>query len=106
MKDFISGNLKTSRFEFATYDYEAYLGTEEFIETDPDVFSFMLESTDTLPSIMTIVNIAIKLGFDVIIIDIICTSTKIVEYLLDYFEKTGTYFETKSYEDKLCFGKK
>ena len=106
MKDFISGNLRTSRFEFAAYDYEAYLGTEEFIEKDPDVFSFMLESTDTITSIMTIVNIVIRLGFDVIIIDTICTSTEIVEYLLDYFEKTGIYFETKSYEDRLCFGKK
>ena len=30
----------------------------------------------------------------------------VVDYLLEYFEKVGGYFEMESYEDRLCFGKK
>ena len=31
---------------------------------------------------------------------------EVVDYLLDYFENVGGYFEMESYEDRLCFGKK
>lgn len=106
MRDFISGKLKTSGFYFAAEDYEGYLGTEEFSEIEPDVFGFILDSTDTLPSIINVVNAAIKLNYEVIIIDINAASMEVVDYLLDYFEKTGSYFEMESYEDRLCFGKK
>ena len=49
MKDFISGRLSTSDFGFAAYDYEAYVGVENFIKMIPKVFGFILDSTDTLP---------------------------------------------------------
>ena len=106
MKDFISGRLSTSGFGFAAYDYEDYLGVEEFLEVDPDVFGFILDSTDTLPSIINVVNAAIKLNYEVIIIDINAASNEVVDYLLEYFENVGGYFEMESYEDRLCFGKK
>ena len=106
MKDFISGRLSTSNFGFAAYDYEAYVGVENFIKIKPKVFGFILDSTDTIPSILNIVNAAIRLNYDVIIIDINATSTEVVDYLLDYFEKTGSYFDMESYEDRLCFGRK
>lgn len=106
MRDFISGRLKTSGFDFAACDYEGYLGTEEFLEVEPDIFGFILDSTDTIPSIMNVVNAAIRLRYDVIMIDINATSTEVIDYLLDYFEKTGSYFDMESYEDRLCFGRK
>lgn len=106
MKDFISGRLSTSGFDFAAYDYEGYVGVENFIKMVPKVFGFILDSTDTLPSIINVVNAAIKLNYEVIIIDINAASMEVVDYLLDYFEKTGSYFEMESYEDRLCFGKK
>ena len=106
MRDFISGRLKTSGFYFAAEDYEGYLGTEEFSEIEPDVFGFILDSTDTLPSIINVVNAAIKLNYEVIIIDINAASNEVVDYLLEYFENVGGYFEMESYEDRLCFGKK
>ena len=55
MRDFISGRLKTSGFYFAAEDYEGYLGTEEFLEVEPDIFGFILDSTDTIPSIMNVI---------------------------------------------------
>ena len=106
MRDFISGKLRTSGFDFAAFDYKGYLGIEEFLEVDPDIFGFILDSTDTIPSIINVVNAAIKLNYEVIIIDINAASMEVVDYLLDYFEKTGSYFEMESYEDRLCFGKK
>lgn len=106
MKDFISGRLSTSDFGFAAYDYEAYVGVENFIKMVPRVFGFILDSTDTLLSIINVINAAIRLNYDVIIIDINATSTEIVDYLLNYFKSTGNYFEMESYEDRLCFGKK
>jgi hypothetical protein len=106
MRDFISGRLKTSGFDFAACDYEGYLGAEEFSEVEPDIFGFILDSTDTIPSIMNVVNAAIRLRYDVIMIDINATSTEVIDYLLDYFEKTGSYFDMESYEDRLCFGRK
>lgn len=106
MRDFISGRLKTSGFDFAAYDYEGYVGVENFIKMVPKVFGFILDSTDTLPSIINVVNAAIRLHYDVIIIDINAASIEVIDYLLDYFEKTGSYFEMESYEDRLCFGKK
>lgn len=106
MRDFISGRLKTSGFDFVAEYYEGYLGTEEFSEIGPDVFGFILDSTDTITSIMNVVNAAIKLNYDVIIIDINATSVEVVDYLLDYFEKTGSYFEMEFYADRLCFGRK
>lgn len=106
MKDFTSGRLSTSDFGFAAYDYEAYVGVENFIKMVPKVFGFILDSTDTLLSIINVVNAAIRLHYDVIIIDINAASMEVVDYLLDYFEKTGSYFEMESYEDRLCFGKK
>lgn len=106
MKDFISGRLSTSDFSFAAYDYEGYVGVENFIKMVPKVFGFILDSTDTLPSIINVVNAAIRLHYDVIIIDINAASIEVIDYLLDYFEKTGSYFEMESYEDRLCFGKK
>ena len=106
MKDFISGRLSTSGFDFAAYDYEGYVGVENFIKMVPKVFGFILDSTDTLPSIINVVNAAIKLNYEVIIIDINAASMEVIDYLLDYFEKTGSYFEMESYEDRLCFGKK
>lgn len=106
MKDFISGRLSTSNFGFAAYDYEAYVGVENFIKMVPRVFGFILDSTDTLLSIINVINAAIRLNYDVIIIDINATSIEIVDYLLNYFKSTGSYFEMESYEDRLCFGKK
>lgn len=106
MRDFISGKLRTSGFDFAAFDYKGYLGIEEFLEVDPDIFGFILEPTDTIPSIMNVVNAAIRLRYDVIMIDINATSTEVIDYLLDYFEKTGSYFDMESYEDRLCFGRK
>ena len=106
MKDFISGMLSTSNFRYAICDYEAYVGVENFIKMVPKVFGFILDSTDTLPSIINVVNAAIKLNYDVIIITIYDTSMEVVDYLLEYFENVGGYFEMESYEDRLCFGKK
>lgn len=106
MRDFVSGRLKTSGFDFAACDYEGYVGVENFIKMVPKVFGFILDSTDTLPSIINVVNAAIRLNYEVIIIDINAASMEVVDYLLDYFEKTGSYFEMESYEDRLCFGKK
>ena len=106
MKDFISGRLSTSGFDFATEDYKGYVGVENFIKMAPKVFGFILDSTDTLPSIINVVNAAIKLNYDVIIITIYDTSMEVVDYLLEYFENVGGYFEMESYEDRLCFGKK
>ena len=106
MKDFISGRLSTSNFGLATYDYERYVGVENFIKMVPKVFGFILDSTDTLPSIINVVNAAIKLNYEVIIIDINAASNEVVDYLLEYFENVGSYFEMESYEDRLCFGKK
>ena len=106
MKDFISGSLSKSNFGFAAEDYEGYVGVENFIKMAPKVFGFILDSTDTLPSIINVVNAAIKLNYDVIIITIYATSMDVVDYLLEYFEKVGGYFEMESYEDRLCFGKK
>ena len=106
MKDFTSGRLSTSNFGFAAYDYEAYVGVENFIKIKPKVFGFILDSTDTIPSILNIVNAAIRLNYDVIIIDINATSIEMVDYLLNYFKSTGSYFDMESYEDRLCFGKK
>lgn len=106
MKDFISGRLSTSNFGFAAHDYEAYVGVENFIKIKPKVFGFILDSTDTLPSIINVVNAAIKLNYEVIIIDINAASMEVVDYLLEYFENVGGYFEMESYEDRLCFGKK
>ena len=106
MKDFISGRLSTSDFGFAAYDYEVYVGVENFIKMVPKVFGFILDSTDTLPSIINVVNAAIKLNYEVIIIDINAASMEVVDYLLEYFENVGGYFDMESYEDRLCFGKK
>ena len=106
MKDFISGRLSTSNFRYAICDYEAYVGVENFAKINPKVFSFILDSTDTIPSIINVVDAAIKLNYDVIIITIYATSMDVVDYLLEYFEKVGGYFEMESYEDRLCFGKK
>ena len=106
MKDFISGRLSTSNFRYAICDYEAYVGVENFAKMNPKVFSFILDSTDTLPSIINVVNAAIKLEYDVIIIDINAVSYEVVDYLLEYFENVGGYFEMESYEYRLCFGKK
>ena len=106
MKDFISGRLSISNFGLAAYDYEAYVGVENFIKMVPKVFGFILDSTDTLPSIINVINAAIKLNYEVIIIDINAASNEVVDYLLEYFENVGGYFEMESYEDKLCFGKK
>ena len=106
MKDFISGRLSTLNFGFAAYDYEGYVGVENFIKMTPKVFGFILDSTDALPSIINVVNAAIKLNYDVIIIDINAASNEVVDYLLEYFENVGGYFEMESYEDRLCFGKK
>ena len=106
MKDFTSGRLSTSDFGFAAYDYEAYDGVENFIKMIPKVFGFILDSTDTLPSIINVVNAAIKLEYEVIIRYINAASNEIVDYLLEYFENVGGYFEMESYEDRLCFGKK
>ena len=106
MKDFISGRLSTSDCGFAAYDYEGYVGVENFIKMVPKVFGFILDSTDTLPSIINVVNAAIKLNYEVIIIDINAASKEVVDYLLEYFENVGSYFEMESYEDRLCFGKK
>lgn len=106
MKDFISGRLSTSNFGFAAYDYEAYVGVENFAKIKPKVFGFILDSTDTLPSIINVVNAAIKLNYEVIIVDINAASNEVVDYLLEYFENVGGYFEMESYEDRLCFGKK
>ena len=106
MKDFTSGRLSTSDFGFAAYDYEAYVGVENFIKMTPKVFGFILDSTDALPSIINVVNAAIKLNYEVIIIDINAASNEVVDYLLEYFENVGGYFEMESYEDRLCFGKK
>ena len=105
MKDFISGRLSTSGFDFATEDYKGYVGVENFIKMTPKVFGFILDSTDTLPSIINVVNAAIKLNYEVIIIDINAASMEVVDYLLEYFENVGCYFEMESYEDRLCFGK-
>ena len=106
MKDFISGSLSKSNFGFAAEDYEGYVGVEKFIKMAPKVFGFILDSTDTLPSIINVVNAAIKLNYEVIIIDINATSNEVVDYLLEYFENVGGYFDMESYEDRLCFGKK
>ena len=106
MKDFISGSLSTSNFRYAICDYEAYVGVENFAKINPKVFSFILDSTDALPSIINVVNAAIKLNYEVIIIDINAASNEVVDYLLEYFENVGGYFEMESYEDRLCFGKK
>ena len=106
MRNFISGRLSTSSFKFATHDYEAYVGVENFAKINPKVFGFILDSTDTLPSIINVVNAAIKLNYEVIIIDINAASNEVVDYLLEYFENVGGYFEMESYEDRLCFGKK
>ena len=106
MKDFISGRLSISDFGFAAYDYEAYVGVENFIKMIPKVFGFILDSTDTLPSIINVVNDAIKLNYEVIIIDINAASKEVIDYLFEYFENVGDYFEMESYEDRLCFGKK
>ena len=106
MKDFISGRLSTSNFRYAICDYEAYVGVENFAKINPKVFSFILDSTDTIPSIINVVDAAIKLNYDVIIITIYATSMDVVDYLLEYFENVGGYFEMESYEDRLCFGKK
>lgn len=106
MKDFIPGRLSTSNFGLAAYDYERYVGVENFIKMIPKVFGFILDSTDTLPSIINVVNAAIKLNYEVIIIDINAASNEIVDYLLKYFENVGGYFEMESYDDRLCFGKK
>ena len=106
MKDFISGSLSKSNFGFAAEDYEGYVGVENFIKMAPKVFGFILDSTDILPSIINVVNAAIKLNYEVIIIDINAASKEVVDYLLEYFENVGGYFEMESYEDRLCFGKK
>lgn len=106
MKDFISGRLSTSNFSFAAEDYEGYVGVENFIKMAPKVFGFILDSTDTLPSIINVINAAIKLNYEVIIIDINAASMEVVDYLLEYFENVGGYFDMESYEDRLCFGKK
>ena len=106
MKDFISGRLSTSNFRYAICDYEAYVGVENFAKINPKVFSFILDSTDTIPSIINVVDAAIKLNYDVIIITIYATSMDVVDYLLEYFENVGGYFEMESYEDRLCFGRK
>lgn len=106
MRNFISGKLSTSGFRFATCDYEAYVGVENFAKINPKVFGFILDSTDTIPSIINVVNAAIKLNYDVIIVTIYDTSMEVVDYLLEYFENVGGYFEMESYEDRLCFGKK
>lgn len=106
MKDFVSGRLSTSNFGLAAYDYEGYVGVENFIKMVPKVFGFILDSTDTLPSIINVVDAAIKLEYEAIIIDINATSMEVADYLLEYFENTGIYFEMESYEDRLCFGKK
>ena len=106
MRNFVSGRLSTSSFGFATHDYEAYVGVENFAKINPEVFGFILDSTDTIPSIINVVNAAIKLNYDVIIITIYDTSMEVVDYLLEYFENVGGYFEMESYEDRLCFGKK
>ena len=105
MKDFISGRLSTSNFGLAAYDYEGYVGVEDFIKMVPKVFGFILDSTDTLPSIINVINAAIKLNYEVIIIDINAASKEVVDYLLEYFENVGSYFEMESYDDRLCFGK-
>ena len=106
MKDFISDRLSTSNFRYAICDYEAYVGVENFAKINPKVFSFILDSTDILPSIINVVNAAIKLNYEVIIVDIHAASMEVVDYLLEYFENVGGYFEMESYEDRLCFGKK
>ena len=106
MKDFISGRLSTSNFRYAICDYEAYVGVENFTKINPKVFSFILDSTDTLPSIINVINAAIKLNYEVIIVDIHAASNEVADYLLEYFENVGGYFEMESYEDRLCFGKK
>ena len=106
MRNFVSGRLSTSSFRFATYDYEAYVGVENFAKINPKVFGFILDSTDTIPSIINVVNAAIELNYDVIIVTIYDTSMEVVDYLLEYFENVGGYFEMESYEDRLCFGKK
>ena len=102
MKDFISGRLSTSGFDFAAYDYEGYVGVENFIKMVPKVFGFILDSTDTLPSIINVVNAAIKLNYEVIIIDINAASMEVVDYLLEYFENIRRFLYGASISDLFC----